>query len=171
MKKEYEEKLQLAKEALAKYDRESPEYQEIVLSGLRLMEELVKTEDTKVLCELFDLFTPGNEYYVCEALEDLIHGYFTSDQVLQIFYQKFDSLAEKNPERCVKMACVNFFDRDKNDLIFEKFREMFNAVKSKYSGKFLEELKSFLFAGSCLHKIDEMNKICVHALEEDMKSW
>jgi hypothetical protein len=51
---------------------------------------------------------------------------------------------------------------------------MFNTIKSPHSGKFLEKLKSLLFAGSYIgkpDKIDEMNKVRVRTLEEDTKSW
>ncbi|MDR1375675.1 MAG: hypothetical protein LBJ45_02590 [Holosporaceae bacterium] len=187
MKKKYEKLLRLAKEALARYhvafpfDSEATDsgeddrkaYNAAIVEVCYPIEKLIKTGDTEVLCELFDFFLSEKveDYDICENLEDFMSGYFSEDQVLQVFYKKFDVLAEKNPERCVGIAYVNFFSRDENDPTSRKFREMFNTIKSQHSEKFLEELKSFLFAGSCLHKIDEMNKICVHALEEDMKSW
>jgi hypothetical protein len=173
MKKEYEERLEVARKKLAEYHAASQKDEEILLEVTRSLESLVLTEDTEVLCELFDFFISetADEYDMCEALEGLILDHFYGEQILQAYYQKFDSLAEKNPERCAFIAGTNFFDQNENDVKFEKFRKMFNAIKSPHSGKFLKKLKSLLFAGSCVGKFGEMNKVCVHALEEDMKSW
>jgi hypothetical protein len=172
MKKEYEEKLELARKKRAEYHAASPKDEEILLEVTHSLESLVLTEDTEVLCELFDFFISekADEYDMCEVLDDLITSYFTSEQILQAYYQKFDSLAEKNPERCVSAVSIYFFYQE-NDTEFEKFRKMFNTIKSQHSGKFLEELKSLLFAGSYVDKIYKMKKVRVHALEEDMKSW
>jgi hypothetical protein len=173
MKKEYEEKLEMARKLIVGNDFSCEEEREKILQGFRIIESLVVTLDTEILRELFDFFITEteNEYKVCETLEGLVFDHFTSDQFLQVYYQKFDSLAEKNPERCASIAGANFFYQDENDIKFEELRKMFNAIKSQHSGKFLKELKSLLLAGPCIDKFYMVKKVRVYTLEEDMKKW
>ncbi|MDR0742443.1 MAG: hypothetical protein LBE98_03195 [Puniceicoccales bacterium] len=175
MKKEHEEKLEMAKKALVRYN-EMLKYnptshqigREFFLKGFRFIEELIRTQDIEVLCALFDFFTGENQHNIYDALEGLIVDHFDDNAMLQAYYQKFDSFAEKDPERCAGIASVCFFSKD---VVFEKFRKMFNAVKPKYSRKFLEELRSLVFAGACVDEMDKRDRRYVHTLEEDMKNW
>jgi hypothetical protein len=168
MKKEYEEKLEMARKLIPENFPTCEEEKEKISKSFGIIEPIVKTGDIDVLPNLFDFFLEEKAYTYdfCEALGGLIFGYFSGEQILQAYYQKFDSLAEKNPERCVSIASVYFF-YDGSD--YEKFREMFNAVRSKHSGKILEELKRKLKYGERIDK--ETDRMMVHTLEEDMKSW
>jgi hypothetical protein len=76
MKKEYEEKLEMARKKLAAYHAASQKDEEILLEVTRSLESLVLTEDTEVLCELFDFFISetADEYDMCETLEELVMG-------------------------------------------------------------------------------------------------
>jgi hypothetical protein len=167
MKKEYEEKLEMARKLIAGNDFSCEKDREKILQGFRIIESLVLTLDTEILCELFDFFITEteNEYKVCETLEDLILDHFPDEQILQAYYQKFDSLAEKNPERCVFIAIVYFFSQESD---YEKFRKMFNIVRAKHSVKILEILKRKL--KTHIEWIDkEKDRAMVYTLEEDMK--
>ncbi|MDR1232927.1 MAG: hypothetical protein LBJ75_01545 [Puniceicoccales bacterium] len=168
MKKEYEEKLAIARKLITENDLSCREEEERVLEGFRIIETLILTLDTEILCELLDFFITEtkNEYKVCETLESLIFDHFPGEQILEAYYQKFDSLAEKNPERCTFIAIAYFFSQESN---YEKFRKMFNTVKSKHSVKILEELKRKLKYGEWIDK--ENDRAMVYALEEDMGKW
>lgn len=176
MKKEYEGKLELAKKALVRYD-EAVRYnpmshqigREFFLEGFHFIEELIRTQDIEVLCALFDFFLEEKVYTYdfCEALDDLIGAHFSTKQILQALYQKFDSFAEKNPERCGRIITFCFFDGESDRVDYEKFRKMFNSVRSKHSVKIIEELKRRSKCGSW----SDEEKDRVHTLEEDMKSW
>jgi hypothetical protein len=174
MKKEYEEKLELAKKALAKYIKvvklnpmSHQSGREFFLEGFRFIEELIRTQDIEVLCALFDFFTEETEYDydICETLEDLIRAYSSEEQILQVLHQTFDSLAEKNPERCAYIIPFYFFYEESD---YERFRGMFNTVRSKHSIKIIEKLKKRLKNGT---EWINKEKDRVHTLEEDMKSW
>ncbi|MDR0742442.1 MAG: hypothetical protein LBE98_03190 [Puniceicoccales bacterium] len=197
MKKEYEEILESAKKAFVRYDvavqKTRKKYpavtqkdkelwleflaadrkdSEIMLEGLRTIEKLVKIAagDLEILCELFYFFLEENEntYDFCEKLNDLIDAYFNDDEMLRTYYQKFDLFAWKNPERCVSIATMSFYDFYENiKLRYEKFRKMFNTVRSKHSGRFIEELKKRSKCG----KWSDEEKDRIYALEEDMKNW
>jgi hypothetical protein len=156
MQKEYEEKLEVARKLITENDFSCEEGKEKILQGFRILQPIAATGDIDVLYSLFDFFPEETEYEVCEGLENLVFGYFTSEQILQAYYRKFDSLAEKNLEKCVSIARVNFFGQD--DIEFEEFRKMFNTIKSPHSGKFFGELKSLLFAGPYVDKVDKVKK-------------
>jgi hypothetical protein len=169
MKKEYEEKLEIAKKLIPENFPTCKEEEEKISKSFGIIDPIVRTGDIDVLPNLFDFFLEekAHTYDFCEALEDLIHAYFFKEQILQAYYQKFDSLAEKNPERCVSIASVYFF-YDGSD--YEKFRKMFNTVRSKHSVKILEILKRKLKTN--IEWIDkEKDRAMVYTLEEDMKKW
>ncbi|MDR1401962.1 MAG: hypothetical protein LBI81_03355 [Puniceicoccales bacterium] len=169
MKKKYEEKLAFARKLIPENFPTCKEEEEKISKSFGIIDPIVKTGDIDVLPGLFDFFIEekAHTYDFCEALDDMISAYFSEDQVLQVFYQKFDALAEKNPERCAGIVSRYFFYQESD---YEKFREMFNTVRSKHFVKSLEELKRRL--KSNVGWIDkEKDRMMVYALEEDMKKW
>jgi hypothetical protein len=124
------------------------------------MEELALTKDKEVLECLLDFFEKqfdSDSEGVLESLESFIQCNFTSDQIIEAFYKKFDSFMNRNLWRCVHI-CWNSLFIEEN---FEKFRKMFNSVKSKHSEKFLKEMFDWAPEGE--------KQISI--LENDMKKW
>jgi hypothetical protein len=171
MKKEYEEKLQIMRDFFINYDNISDEdFYPRRLEFDSNLEELAATKDQEVLEHLLDFFDERFDVEVdeaCEILQSVIGSNFTLDQVIEAFYKKFDQFAEKYPGMCGEMSMVCIRNRQIDDGHWDRFREMFNAVRSKHSAKILEEVKHYF---RCNSWTDE-EKNMVYALEEDMKSW
>jgi hypothetical protein len=119
--------------------------------------EAAQSKNMDVLLQLIDFFddTVDLKYGgVLESLESIVRSFY-SDQILEAFYKKFDSFMKKNLLRCIHISwslmCENF----------EKFRKMFNTVKSKHSNNFLDQLYEFTPEG----------KKEISILRDDMKKW
>ncbi|MDR1432949.1 MAG: hypothetical protein LBI61_01230 [Puniceicoccales bacterium] len=125
---------------------------------------LCESKAQDVLEALLDFFTHENEQYggVCETLKSQIGVNFTLDQLLQAFYKKFNTLAENDLSICSEMSmwCVRNDCRD-------KFRQMFNTVRSKHSKEIVENLKK----SALEYDWEEDSKEMIYTLEEDMKNW
>jgi hypothetical protein len=119
---------------------------------------LCKSKDQEVLEHLLDFFSKENENCgsVCESLKAQIGTNYTLEQLITAFYKKFDSLIKKSINRCVQISWHMFTDEN-----FEKFRKMFNTVKSEDSEKFLQEIHDWA--------PEEENYINI--LRDDMKEW
>lgn len=119
---------------------------------------LCSTKDQEVLESLLDFFTKENEQYggVCENLESDITDNFSIDQVLQVFYKKYNFLANNDLDRCIHFS-MWFLWGDK----FDEFREMFNTVRPELADKLLAEMLSW----------DTEYAEHINLLRDDMKSW
>ena len=129
-----------------------------------LCEELAKTKDQRGLLYLLDYFDEefDDKYEgVLEVLQNAIFDNYSYDRIIEAFYEKFDRLLHKNQWRA---ECIsrNFFDSDED---FEKFRDMFNAVKSVKSKEFLDSLETWLDSSY------DVGLEGVEILREDMKKW
>jgi hypothetical protein len=173
MKEEYRKKLDEMYVFLKNYNSfPDIESTQNVLESVFLpnMEFLAATKDQEVLEHLFDFFDEEfdceiNE--VCETLQSMIGENFTLDQMIKAFYEKLDSFAEKYLGKCVEMSMCCVRNRQINDGHWDRFREMFNTVKSKHSKAIVERLKALALK----YDWEEDSKQMVYALEEDMKKW
>lgn len=152
---------------LAQYgDDLDSENRNVGMYFLEKCEELAKTHDINGLFCLLDYFDEEFDIKYNGALERLQNNIFDNysyDEIIEAFYEKFDQLLKKNMDRaCV--LCMDFFYWEED---FEKFRTMFNTVKSCESGKFLIEIYSWL-PDDC---DAEIGKEGVEILREDMKKW
>jgi hypothetical protein len=123
-------------------------------------EEAAKTGEMDVLLQLIDFFDDAidDEFGgVLESLESTVQCNFASDQIIEAFYKKFDSFMGKNLWRCIHICWNSLFVEE----TFEKFREMFNSVKSKHSENFLKEMCEWAPEGE-----DQIN-----ILKNDMEKW
>ncbi|MDR1432947.1 MAG: hypothetical protein LBI61_01220 [Puniceicoccales bacterium] len=166
------------------------------------LEELTATKDQEVLEYLMDFFDEDFDYSVegvCGSIKARIGANFTLDQLIEAFYKRFDKFAGKYLGKCAEMSMWCVRNRQIDDYHWDRFREMFNAVKSKHSAKILEKLKDMFedgaqfdedgvdidvgtvgryrdlvaregCAGRQYRWTDEERKM-VYTLEEDMKSW
>jgi hypothetical protein len=169
MKQKYIEKINLARKSLKNdHTLSEKELDERLVIGYNLMDELCATKDTEVLSELLDFFTAENDEWggFSEHLRAQIGANFSLDQLIEAFYKKFDSFAGNCLEMCVIMSMICIRNRQINDGHWDRFRQMFNTVKSEHSGKILEGLKSW-FTDTWTKE----EKGMVYALEEDMKRW
>jgi hypothetical protein len=176
MKKEYEEKLQIMRDFFINYDNISDEdFYPRRLEFESNLEELVTTKDQEVLECLLDFFDEDFDCEVdevCEHIQCEIGSNFTLDQIIKAFYKKFDQFAENYQYKCALMSMVCVRNRQINDGHWDRFRQMFNTVKSKHSPIILEELKDMFEAGAEYGwEWSEEERKMVYALEEDMKSW
>ena len=125
----------------------------------QINEELVQIDDVNVLAVLLEFFNDENEDYggVCETLMNDIWDNYSAEQIIEAVSQKFDYLVENDLSR---FACLTSILLNEED--FEKFRAMFNEIKSKNSDKYLESL----------YKLCSDNYPSeINLLREDMKKW
>lgn len=160
MEKEYEEKLKLCKQLLLDSQRVGPseKAEKVFDEGYVLMNYLIQTKNTDVLCELFDLF--GEELRdtgIGETLESEIFQNFTMEQIIGVLYKKFSSLIVNNETRAMHFAEA-FLNTDN----FDKFRDIFNSAKSSSSETFLNRFLKW-------YGEDYPEEIAI--LREDMKKW
>jgi len=162
MKQEYKEKFIQAQKLIEQYDDNlSEEENEINFwKGHALMEELVATKNTEVLCLLMNLFNKTNENGVCETLQNDIEANFTADQIIEAVSTKFDYLIENDLNRFANFS-QNFFRYDHSE-IFIKFREMFNKAKPRFAENYVDAIEEWV--GKYFP-----NEIAI--LREDMKKW
>ena len=87
IKELWQENLELTEEELDKNFDE----------GFDLMREIAKSQNTKLLPDLLELFTDRNEDYggVCETLMNDIWNNYTADQIIEAISVKFDYLIKK----------------------------------------------------------------------------
>jgi hypothetical protein len=171
MKKEHRKKLDKMYEYYNNYDKifdilSQEEYDDVFISN---MKALAATKDMEILEHLLDFFDRNFDYEVnevCECLKMKIGANFSLDQLIEAFYKKFDHFAKKYLEMCAEMSIWCVRNRQINDGHWDRFREMFNTVKSPRSSEVLEELKSWIDSSWL-----EEEKNMVYALEEDMKKW
>jgi len=159
IKQKYQEKLESCKKLLHDSQNIGPslEAEKMFDDGHALMEELLQTKDTEVLCELFDLFTEELDYTgICETLENGIRCNFTELQIIGVLYKKFDQLIVNNISRAIYVSqpIVEYG-------FFSEFRKMFNNVASQRSLDFLNEFCDFY--------PELENEIAI--LREDMQKW
>jgi hypothetical protein len=122
-----------------------------------VLEHLLDFSDEEFDCEV-------NE--ACEILQSVIGSNFTLDQMIEALYKKFDAFAGNYLSMCAEMSMWCICNRQIDDGHWDRFRDMFNAVKSQHSKKFLEELKTWF---TDTWSDEERNM--VYILEEDMKKW
>jgi hypothetical protein len=160
MKKEYKERLDKMREFFINYDDiPDDDFYRRRLEFDDHLEVLAATKDTEVLEHLLDFFDEEFDCEVNEACEHLkaeIGANFTLDQIIEALYKKFDSFAENYLGMCVQISWHMFSDEN-----FEEFREMFSAVKSQHSEKFLQ--KMYDWAPESTNYAD--------LLRNDMKKW
>jgi hypothetical protein len=161
MKQEYKNMLDKMNRFFSNYKTVPDEklHEECMRNFDSVFDELVVSKDQEVLENLIDFFDYEFDMTiqgVTESMESQIQCNFTSDQIIRAFYKKFDSFMEKNPGRCIHI-CWNLF----TDEYFEKFRKMFNTVKSKHSERFLREMSDW-----APEEKDQIN-----ILRNDMKKW
>ncbi|MDR0742456.1 MAG: hypothetical protein LBE98_03260 [Puniceicoccales bacterium] len=105
-------------------DSSQREYDDVFLPN---MEALAATKDTEVLEHLMDFFDEEFDYEVneaCEYLKAEIGANYTLDQIIEVFYKKFDKVAENYLSMCVEMSmwCIRNRQIDENhwDIIENK---------------------------------------------------
>lgn len=162
MKREYKEKLDKMYWFFNNYkNMPYEEYSKKCIEYFNVpLDELIETKDQEVLENLLNFFNEDFEDYfecICESLMCQIDVNYTPDQLLNVFYKKFDGFAKNDPWRCHVMS-LKFF----HDEYFDEFRKMFNLVKSKSSELFLEEFNN---------EYDRELSPQVKILREDMKKW
>ncbi len=159
MKKEYLDKIELAKKCL-KWDDTIPS--EIAGKNgdiaYNTIEELCRTKDNEVLVKLLDFFNKENDEWggFTERLQNEISDNFSLEQILQAFYKKYNSLANNDLDVCAYISMWFIWGEE-----FDPFRRMFNAVKPELAEKILD-------------KMDKRNKNrtnCIEILRQDMKTW
>jgi hypothetical protein len=175
MKQEHEEKFNRIKESIEAdvtglSDKEIDKLNE----ELDLVEELADSKDPEVLPALFDLLIEEEkDENTClegfaEPLTEAIARNYTLEQVLEVFFEKFDAMfSQRFPGEYVGIATWFFghairTKRFFEEPMFKKFREKFNALRSKYSETFLLEMVN--------SSRPELNKI-IETLYHDMKGW
>jgi hypothetical protein len=141
---------------------------------LDLVNELADSKDPEVLPALFDLLIEEEkDENTClegfsEPLAESIARNYALEQVLEVFFEKFDSMfSQRFPSEYVGIATWFFEHAVRAKRFFEepmskKFREKFNALRSKYSETFLLEMVN--------SSRPELNKI-IETLYQDMKGW
>jgi hypothetical protein len=166
MKEEHREMLDKMRDFFINWDAipDDEFYQKRLEFDSRL-DILAATKDTEILEHLLDFFDENFDCEVdeaCEILKSTIGSNFTLDQLIEAFYKKFDQFAEKYLGKCIEMSmyCVRNDCRD-------KFRQMFNTVRSKHSKEIVENLKE----SALEFDWEEDSKQMIYTLEEDMKSW
>lgn len=125
--------------------------------GHALMEKLVRTKDTEILSELFDLFTEENENGICETLMNEIFQYFTWEQIIAVLRCNFSSLLQTNITRAVQ-----FIGYCLNDGYSKEAREIFNIAKSPKSEEFLTAFEDWY---------GDRYPAEISVFREDMKKW
>jgi len=130
--------------------------------GFDLMREIAKSQNTKLLPDLLELFTDKNEDYggVCETLMNDIWDNYSAEQIIEAISKKFDYLIENDLSRFACLCNILFNKED-----FPKLRIMFNEIKSQKSKEFLEELDKWI------DNEYEVGPNGVNLLREDMKKW
>jgi hypothetical protein len=173
MKKEHEERLNKMREFFVNYDDIlDDDFYRRRLEFDDHLEVLAATKDTEILEYLMDFFDEEFDCEVdeaCEILKSRIGANFTLNQIIEAFYKKFNTVAESYFDACVEMSMWCIRNRQIDDGHWDRFREMFNTVKSKHSPRILEKLKTW-FNETWSTWTDE-EKAMVYALEEDMKKW
>ena len=161
MKKEYLDKIELAKKCL-KWDDTIPS--EIAGKNgdiaYNTIEELCRTKDNEVLVKLLDFFNKENDEWggFTERLQNEISDNFSLDQILQALSKKVNTLSKNDFDVCAEM-CMWFIWHNK----FEEFRQMFNTVKPELAEKIIDGMANW----DDDHEYDrELN-----TLREDMKTW
>jgi hypothetical protein len=160
MEQKYKKKLELTKKLLHDSQNVGPseEAEKMFDDGHALMEELVQTKDTEVLCELMDLFNEELDLTgVCETLESEIFQNFTMEQIIEVLYKKLFTLVANN-----EMRAVGFAGACLNTGYFRDFRNIFNSAKSPNSEDFLNEFEKW-------YDEDYPKEIAI--LREDLKKW
>lgn len=130
--------------------------------GFDLMREIAKSQNTKLLPDLLELFTDRNEDYggVCETLMNDIWNNYTADQIIEAISVKFDYLIKNDLSRFACLCNILFNQED-----FVKFRKMFNKIKSNNSDKFLDELSKWIDSDY------EVGLEGIALLREDVRKW
>lgn len=169
MKKEYKEKLDKMYWFFNNYKNiaKADLHEHCMNDFVYPMDELSETGEQEILECLLDFFDrqfDDDINGVSESLESDVQCNFTSDQIIEAFYKKFDSFMEKNSMRCMKIS-MRFFDEG-NETDFLKFRVFFNFVKSKHAKELLDIFKEWFKYGW-----SEKSKNYVYTLENDMKKW
>lgn len=152
IKELWQENLELTEEELDKNFDE----------GFDLMREIAKSQNTKLLPDLLELFTDRNEDYggVCETLMNDIWNNYTADQIIEAISVKFDYLIKNDLSRFACLCNILFNQED-----FVKFRKMFNKIKSNNSDKFLDELSKWIDSDY------EVGLEGIALLREDVRKW
>ena len=129
--------------------------------GFDLMREIAKSQNTKLLPDLLELFTDRNEDYggVCETLDNDIWDNYEPTQIVEALKQnKFKYLLDNDLLRACTMAIALINTGYGNEL-----RELFNKQRSENSKKFLDDLTNW----GCKGNYENYTSI----LREDMKKW
>ena len=151
IKELWQENLELTEEELDKNFDE----------GFDLMREIAKSQNTKLLPDLLELFTDRNEDYggVCETLDNDIWDNYEPTQIVEALKQnKFKYLLDNDLLRACTMAIALINTGYGNEL-----RELFNKQRSENSKKFLDDLTNW----GCKGNYENYTSI----LREDMKKW
>ncbi|MDR1891008.1 MAG: hypothetical protein LBQ23_02375 [Puniceicoccales bacterium] len=166
MKKEYKDELDKMDNFFKNYSNIPDEvfHTRCMDDFVQKMKNLVATKDIEVLEHLLDFFVEDFDLEVggvCESLKSQIGVNYTLDQILEAFYKKFDSLARNHLDICAEMSMWFLY----NDY-FDKFKEMFNFIKSDHSDQFIENMKE-----GFKYDIPEDVQKMILLLEQDMKNW
>jgi hypothetical protein len=136
------------------------------------MSAVAEEEIWKQLVDLLDRNFDGKVGEVCKYITSGAGVNCVLDRMIDALYQRFDAFAENYPEICgqISMCCIR--NRQINDGHWDRFRAMFNTVKSRYSARILENLRTLLDEDANLGQEwseEEINTL--HALEKDVVKW
>jgi hypothetical protein len=187
MKPEYREKLEELKGSIARLyaDEQDEKYltqdemirQNHYYSGI--MDDLVRTQDKEVLHELVGLFNKTGEGrgMLDESLYGQIIDYYPPGQIMEAFFERFDSIYDEGEEGMAYVLELMFktlwdgvvrypvgAEVTEEKGCFPEFREMFNRVRPSHAEDFLEGMMRWL----CKTPED---KVILETLRSDMKKW
>ena len=160
MRKNYKKQVELINKLLQFDENLTVQEEELNFdNAMKIIEELISTRETEALIELLDIFTEENEDYggICESSMSMIASSFDTEQKFEALCLKFKDFINKDLWRCSIMSAWFFYEE-----YFERFRKVFNTVKSENSKEFLKEIQNL---------VSNESEKYVTILRNDMQKW